>query len=59
MGWERGPVRGEEGGTWLCDSQTIDPDPGQPKIFSFCHTVQDSQSGIDFGDCPQKPHTAY
>ena len=23
MGWERGPVRGGEGGTWLCDSQTI------------------------------------
>ena len=25
----------------------------------FCHTVQDSQSGIDFGDCSQKPHSAY
>ena len=34
-------------------------DPGQPKIFSFCHTVQDNQSGIDFGDCPQRPHSAY
>ena len=61
MGWERGPVRGGEGrGALGCvilrPSQS---DPSQPKLFSFCHTVQDSQSGIDFGDCPQKPHSAY
>ena len=61
LGWGgKGGQWGEGRGALSCvilrPSQS---DPGQPKLFSFCHTVQDSQSGIDFGDCPQKPHSAY
>ena len=51
LGW------GGKGGQW--GERPLQSDPGQLKLFSFCHTVQDSQSGIDFGDCPQKPHSAY
>ena len=56
MGKGASEGRGALGCMILRPSQS---DPGQPKIFSFCHTVQDSQSGTGFGDCPQKPHSAY